>query len=123
MSSARKRQKASRVATMLDHAKQKEMSASHYANVMKAIGEESARRHDVMRAAIVRYLAENDTEGFGCACEPNHTCGPCSAHKRQQVLRDALGSNVPHEGAAAALSRTLPLDVVVGGDGGNYGSV
>lgn len=101
MSSARKRQKASRVATMLDHAKQKEMSASHYANVMKAIGEESARRHDVMRAAIVRYLAENDTEGFGCACEPNHTCGPCSAHKRQQVLRDALGSNALAQADAA----------------------
>ena len=108
MSSARKRQKTNRVATMLDHAKQREMSASHYANVMKAIGEEAARRHDAMRAAIVRYLAENDTEGFGCACEPNHTCGPCSAHKRQQVLRDALGSNVLAQGREAGLPAKRP---------------
>ena len=99
---------------MLDHAKQKEMSASHYANVMKAIGEESARRHDVMRAAIVRYLAENDTEGFGCACEPNHTCGPCSAHKRQQVLRDALGSNVEVQRDSGS--------IIAGGSAGTTGS-
>lgn len=46
-----------------------------------------------LRTAVGQYLAENDPEGFGCACEPNYTCGPCNAHKRQQVLRNALTPN------------------------------
>lgn len=26
------------------------------------------------------YLSNNNTEGFGCACTPEHKCGPCSRH-------------------------------------------
>lgn len=46
-----------------------------------------------MREGVEQYLEENNPEGFGCACEPNHTCGPCSAYKRQKVLRDAIDTS------------------------------
>lgn len=49
-----------------------------------------SERESRMRSAIETFLEQNDTEGFGCACTPNHTCGPCSAFERQQVLRNAL---------------------------------
>lgn len=45
-----------------------------------------------LREGIVKYLTNNDPEGFGCACEPNYTCGPCSASERQVVLREAISS-------------------------------
>ena len=46
MSSARKRQKAGRVATMIDHANQQQMLAKHHADVMGAMAEGIARKHD-----------------------------------------------------------------------------
>ena len=41
-------------------------------------------------AAITWYLKENDTDGFGCTCEPDRMCSPCQTNMRQQVLRAAL---------------------------------
>lgn len=93
MSSARKRAAVQKANAEADHLRQCLMLAEHHGSVMKVMAEAIAKKHDALHAAIVRYLAENDTEGFGCACEPNYTCGPCSAHKRQQVLRDALTPN------------------------------
>ena len=46
MSSARKRQKAGRVAAMIDNANQQKMLAKHHADVMGSIAEELGRRHD-----------------------------------------------------------------------------
>lgn len=46
MSSARKRQKARRVAAMIDHANQQQMLAKHHADVMNTMANEIARRHD-----------------------------------------------------------------------------
>jgi len=46
MSSARKRQKAGRVSAMIDHANQQQMLAKHHADVMGAMAEGIARKHD-----------------------------------------------------------------------------
>lgn len=48
MSSARKRQKAGRVATMIDHANQQKMLAKHHADVIGAMAEELGRRHNTL---------------------------------------------------------------------------
>lgn len=61
----------------------------------------------------MKYLADNDPEGFGCACTPKHTCGPCRAHKQQAPLRAAL-----QEGA-----ETLRVGEVVTTPGGRVGRV
>lgn len=89
MSSARKRaaiQKANREA---DNLRQKLMLAEHHGNQMRCLAEVFAQKHDALHAAVVRYLAENDTEGFSCTCEP------CSAHQRQKILRDAIRRSKP----------------------------
>jgi hypothetical protein len=46
MSSARKRQKAGKVAALIDNANQQKMLAKHHADVMNAMATEIARRHD-----------------------------------------------------------------------------
>jgi hypothetical protein len=40
-----------------------------------------------LRGAIRAWLAENDTEGFGCACMPERTCGTCQWRQRSERLR------------------------------------
>lgn len=93
MSSARKRSAIQKANNEADRLRQRLILAEHHGTVMKSMAEAIAVRHDALRAAIVQYLAENDPEGFGCACGPEHTCGPCNAAERQNVLRAALGSN------------------------------
>lgn len=46
MSSARKRQKTGRVAALIDNANQQKMLAKHHADVMGAMAEGIARKHD-----------------------------------------------------------------------------
>lgn len=46
MSSARKRQKATRIAAMIDGANQQKMLAKHHANMMSAMAEGIARKHE-----------------------------------------------------------------------------
>lgn len=58
MSSARKRQKATRVAAMIDGANQKAMLERHHANVMTLMAEEIARRHDKLRTVMQQVLAD-----------------------------------------------------------------
>lgn len=45
---------------------------------------------ETMTVAVRKWLADNDVEGFGCACEPNHMCGPCREAQRQRPLYEAL---------------------------------
>ena len=51
-----------------------------------------AAQVEKMQNAIDSFLAANDPTEFGCACSPSigYSCGPCSTHKRQTVLREAL---------------------------------
>ena len=64
MSSARKRQKATRIAAMIDGANQQKMLAKHYADVMGAMAEGIARKHDSLAhwqncaaAVLARFLS------------------------------------------------------------------
>jgi hypothetical protein len=43
--------------------------------------------------ALQTYLAANDPEGFGCACSPTTTCGPCLARIKQAPLYAALAEH------------------------------
>lgn len=61
-----------------------------------------------LREVVEKYLADNDPEGFGCACEPKRTCGPCLARQRQKPLRDALASPAVHPVEPAAPPETKP---------------
>ena len=45
-----------------------------------------------LRAVVKKFLADNDTEGFGCACTPTSQCGPCQWETRTRPLRAALAS-------------------------------
>lgn len=60
MSSARKRQKATRMAAMIDRANQKAMHERHHANVMTSMAEAAARRHDALYAALAELVALKD---------------------------------------------------------------
>ena len=47
-----------------------------------------------LREAVEKFLADNDTEGFGCACQPKHQCGPCFWRGRvEDPLRRILASH------------------------------
>ncbi len=50
------------------------------------------KQNVMLRDAIKNYLSDNDPEGFGCACSPNHLCGPCRAARRQRPLYEALAA-------------------------------
>ena len=50
------------------------------------------QQRDELLAAIKKFLYENNPEGFGCACEPDRLCGPCSEAKRQRPLYAAIAS-------------------------------
>lgn len=39
-----------------------------------------------IRVYINHYLGGNDTEGFGCACEPDKRCSTCKERDRQEAL-------------------------------------
>lgn len=93
MSSARKRAAIQKANNEADSLRQQLMLQRHHGDVLNTMATEIAIRHDKLRTAIVKYLADNDPEGFGCACEPNRDCGPCRTAKQQKPLRDALGSN------------------------------
>ncbi len=58
-----------------------------------------------LREAVEKYLADNDPEGFGCACTPKTTCGPCWERRRQAPLYQALRAapTPPLRKAASAL--------------------
>lgn len=60
MSSARKRQKSTRMAAMIDRANQKAMHERHHANVMTLMAEATARRHDTLYAALAELVALKD---------------------------------------------------------------
>lgn len=70
MSSARKRQRAQRVAAMVDHANQQKMLAKHHADVMGAMAEEIARRHDAVRAALEELVYLKDIKEREERCWP-----------------------------------------------------
>lgn len=59
---------------------------------LKAERDELAAQVEKMRIAIDSFLVANDPTEFGCACDPSvgYLCGPCSTHKRQTVLREAV---------------------------------
>ena len=61
---------------------------NHLANVADAL----KQQRDELLAAIKKFLDENNPEGFGCACEPDRLCGPCSEAKRQRPLYAAIAS-------------------------------
>ena len=50
------------------------------------------QQRDELLAAIKKFLDENNPEGFGCACEPDRLCGPCSEAKRQRPLYAAIAT-------------------------------
>lgn len=101
MSSARKRAAIQKANTEAERLRQRLILAEHHGAVMRSMAEAIAMRHDTLRAAVKQYLAENDPEGFGCACESDRVCGPCRAAERQKVLRVAMGSNAIGQGSAA----------------------
>lgn len=39
-----------------------------------------------IRVYINHYLSQKDTEGFGCACEPDKQCATCKERERQEAL-------------------------------------
>lgn len=66
--------------------------------VMKELHDEKIRlqqQRDDLLAAINKFLSDNNLEGFGCACEPNRLCGPCSEAKRQAPLYAAIAKVKP----------------------------
>ena len=66
-------------------------------NTREQIIADSQRQVTILRDALKKFLSDNDPEGFGCACEPNHLCGPCSERQRQQPLYEALAATEPKE--------------------------
>ena len=95
MSSARKRQKATRMAAMIDRANQKAMHERHHANVMASMAEAAARRHDALYAALAELVALKDMKdrGFGA----HDTEGEDEYMRRKplawQRARELVGSN------------------------------
>lgn len=45
---------------------------------------------ETITVAVRSWLADNDVDGFGCACEPDRVCGPCREEMRQRPLYEAL---------------------------------
>lgn len=62
---------------------------------LRAKAETLRRERDELLAAINKFLSDNNPEGFGCACEPNRLCGPCSEAKRQAPLYAAIAKVKP----------------------------
>ena len=58
------------------------------------------QQRDELLAAIKKFLDENNPEGFGCACEPDRLCGPCSEAKRQRPLYAAIATVKEKQNAA-----------------------
>lgn len=104
MSSARKRQRAGRVATMIDHANQQKMLAKHHAAVMGAMAEEAARRHDAMAAdwrernaawwALVMGAAAALEDAAHCLQDPDAKRAAEGAAKHYRSEAQALWPNV-----------------------------
>jgi len=69
-----------------------------YAAPQKEQSAGDAERLQTLLKAVQQFLMDNDPDGFGCACTPHHMCGPCSAYKRQTVLRDAIAAIAQSEG-------------------------
>lgn len=68
MSSARKRQKAGRVTTMIDNANRLKMLAQHHADVMGAMAEGIARKNDSLAAVVAQFInlsAHPDEQEWG----------------------------------------------------------
>lgn len=93
MSSARKRAAAQKANNETERLRQRLILAEHHGKVTQSAAEAIAMRHDALRAAVKRYLAENNPEDFGCACTPGHACGPCHTAERQKALRAALAQS------------------------------
>ena len=56
-------------------------------------------------AGIAEYLQANDPDGFGCACTPDHKCGPCNEYDRQNPLHEALSTPINLDALHEALAR------------------
>ena len=75
-----------------------ECQLSATSKAMQGVAELTAERdalkqqRDGLVAAIKKFLDENNPEGFGCACEPDRLCGPCSEAKRQRPLYAAIAT-------------------------------
>ena len=75
-----------------------ECQLSATSKAMQGVSELTAERdalkqqRDELLAAIKKFLDENNPEGFGCACEPDRLCGPCSEAKRQRPLYAAIAT-------------------------------
>jgi len=48
-----------------------------------------------LREALKKFLADNDPEGFGCACEPKRRCGPCFWRERVDAPLRATLTTIP----------------------------
>lgn len=70
MSSARKRQKAGRMAAMIAHANQQQMLAKHHADCMNQIATKIARRHDTLRAALLECARMAEALKRPCGEDP-----------------------------------------------------
>lgn len=90
MSSARKRSARQKAKNEVDGLHQQLRLEGHHNASLNAMATEIARRYDALRMAVVKYLADNDPTGFGCACAPNRVCGPCRAAQQQKPLQDAV---------------------------------
>lgn len=49
-------------------------------------------QRDALLEALKKFLTDNNTEGFGCACELHHMCGPCAFEERVVPLRNAIAA-------------------------------
>ena len=128
MSSARKRQKATRMAAMIDRANQTAMHERHHANVMTSMAEAAARRHDALYAALSELVALKDLKDkadrgvtvAGNAAEH----GMCASFKEAaetleeynrrkplawQRARELVGSSAEVSGAGTAPERAPAL--------------
>lgn len=93
---------------MIDHANQQKMLAKHHADVLGAMAEEIARKHDVVRAALAELVALKDQkEAAEKEAEYAREIGACPSVKVQRALRD-YEERKPAAWAAAraALDRT-----------------
>ena len=66
--------------------------ATQYWQIAEGRCDALKQQRDELLAAIKKFLDENNPEGFGCACEPDRLCGPCSEAKRQRPLYAAIAS-------------------------------
>lgn len=108
---------------MIDHANQQKMLAKHHADVIGAMAEGIARRHDVVRSALAELVALKDQkEAAEKEAEEARKIGACPSVKVQRALHDyeerkpaawaaaraALGPNAIGQGSAACGASPAP---------------